>query len=234
MWTGRSQIADCRLVNRSSAPEKVRLLGGECMALFEGNERKAFEQKMKSEGRLPPGQSLTLKWPVLHYGSVPRFDPERWDFVVSGLVESPVRWNWREFNSLPTVTTHSDFHCVTRWSRFDNDWKGVSFREVLRRVNAKPAATYVLVHAEQGFTANVPLADLDRDNVLFATHHDGEPLSADHGYPLRLIVPHLYAWKSVKWVRGIEFLERDRPGFWEQNGYHMYGDPFKEQRFDTD
>ncbi len=206
----------------------------ECMALFEGNERKVLEQNMKSEGRLPPGQSLTLKWPVLHYGSVPRFDPERWDFVVSGLVENPVRWNWKEFNSLPTVTTHSDFHCVTRWSRFDNDWKGVSFREVLRRVNPKPAAKYVLVLAEQGFTANVPLADLDRDNVLFATHHDGEPLRADHGYPLRLIVPHLYAWKSVKWVRGLEFLEQDRPGFWEQNGYHMYGDPFKEQRFDTD
>jgi DMSO/TMAO reductase YedYZ molybdopterin-dependent catalytic subunit len=204
------------------------------MALFEGNERKVLEQKMKSEGRLPPGQSLTLKWPVLHYGSVPRFDPGRWDFVVSGLVETPVRWNWKEFNSLPTVTTHSDFHCVTRWSRFDNDWKGVSFSEVLGRVKAKPAAKYVLVQAEQGFTANVPLADLDRDNVLFATHHDGEPLSADHGHPLRLIVPHLYAWKSVKWVRGIEFLEQDRPGFWEQNGYHMYGDPFKEQRFDTD
>jgi DMSO/TMAO reductase YedYZ molybdopterin-dependent catalytic subunit len=202
--------------------------------LFEGNERKVLEQKMKSEGRLPPGQSLTLKWPVLHYGSVPRFDPERWDFVVSGLVENPVRWNWKEFNSLPTVTTHSDFHCVTRWSRFDNDWKGVSFREVLRRVNPKSAAKYVLVHAEQGFTANVPLADLNRENVLFATHHDREPLSADHGYPLRLIVPHLYAWKSVKWVRGLEFLEQDRPGFWEQNGYHMYGAPFKEQRFDTD
>jgi DMSO/TMAO reductase YedYZ molybdopterin-dependent catalytic subunit len=204
------------------------------MALFEGNERKVLEQKMKSEGRLPPGQSLTLKWPVLHYGSVPRFDPERWDFVVSGLVENPVRWNWKEFNSLPTVVTHSDFHCVTRWSRFDNDWKGVSFREVLGQVKAKPAAKYILVLAEQGFTVNVPLADLDRDNVLFATHHDGEPLSADHGYPLRLIVPHLYAWKSVKWVRGLEFLEQDRPGFWEQNGYHMYGDPFKEQRFDTD
>jgi DMSO/TMAO reductase YedYZ molybdopterin-dependent catalytic subunit len=204
------------------------------VVLFEGNDRKVLEQKMKSEGRLPPGQSLTLKWPVLHYGSVPRFDPERWDFVVSGLVGNLVRWNWKEFNSLPTVTTHSDFHCVTRWSRFDNDWKGVTFRELLGRVKPKPAAKHVLVHAEQGFTANVPLADLDRGNVLFATHHDGEPLSADHGYPLRLIVPHLYAWKSVKWVRGIEFLEQDQAGFWEQNGYHMYGDPFKEQRFDTD
>ncbi|HST11264.1 MAG TPA: sulfite oxidase-like oxidoreductase [Terriglobales bacterium] len=202
--------------------------------LFEGNERKVLEQRMKEDGRLPPGQSLTLKWPVLHYGSVPRFDPERWDFQVFGLVENPVRWSWKEFNALPTVATHSDFHCVTRWSRFDNDWKGVSFREVLGRVKPKPSAKYVLVHAEQGFTANVPLADLDRDEVLFATHHDGEPLSADHGYPLRLIVPHLYAWKSVKWVRGIEFLDHDQAGFWEQNGYHMYGDPFKEQRFDTD
>jgi DMSO/TMAO reductase YedYZ molybdopterin-dependent catalytic subunit len=202
--------------------------------LFEGNERKALEQKMKSEGRLPQGQSLTLKWPVLHYGSVPRFDPDRWDFRVYGLVETPVRWRWAEFNALPKVTRHSDFHCVTRWSRFDNDWQGIAFREVLSRVKLKPGAEFVLVHGEQGYTANVPLADLDREGVLFATHHDGEPLSSDHGYPLRLIVPHLYAWKSVKWVRGIEFLDHNAPGFWEQNGYHIYGDPWKEQRFDTD
>jgi len=204
------------------------------MALFEGNERKALEQQMKSEGRLPPGQSLTLKWPVLHYGSVPRFDPERWDFKVYGMVETPLRWTWNEFNALPKVKRHSDFHCVTRWSRFDNDWEGVAFREVLGRAKLKAGARFVLVHAEQGFTANVPLADLDRDEVLFATHHDGQPLSPDHGYPLRLIVPHLYAWKSVKWVRGIEFLDQDARGFWEQNGYHMYGDPWREQRFDTD
>jgi DMSO/TMAO reductase YedYZ molybdopterin-dependent catalytic subunit len=202
--------------------------------LFEGNERKVLEQKMKAEGRLPPGQSLTLKWPVLQYGSVPRFDPERWDFRVYGMIESPVRWSWAEFNALPRVKRHSDFHCVTRWSRFDNDWEGVSFRELLGRVKLKAGVSHVLVHAEQGYTANVPLADLDREEVLFATHHDGQPLSADHGYPLRLIVPHLYAWKSVKWVRGIEFLDHDEAGFWERNGYHMYGDPFKEQRFDTD
>jgi DMSO/TMAO reductase YedYZ molybdopterin-dependent catalytic subunit len=201
------------------------------MALFDGGDRKALEQKMKSEGRLPPGQSLTLKWPVLHYGSVPRFDPERWDFRVYGAVDAPVRWTWSEFNALPKVKRHSDFHCVTRWSRFDNDWEGVAFREVLERVKLKAGARYVLVHAERGFTANVPLADLDREEVLFATHHDGQPLSPDHGYPLRLIVPHLYAWKSVKWVRGIEFLDQDAPGFWEQNGYHMYGDPWREQRF---
>ena len=202
--------------------------------LFGGNERKELELKMKQEGRLPPGQSLTLKWPVLHYGSVPRFNPERWDFRVYGLVDAPLRWTWKEFNELPKTQHTSDFHCVTRWSRFDNRWDGVAFREMLNQAKPKPDAAYVLVHAEQGFTANIPLADLDRDGVLFATHHDGEPLSADHGYPLRLIVPHLYAWKSVKWVRGIEFLDHDAAGFWEQNGYHMYGDPWKEQRFDTD
>jgi DMSO/TMAO reductase YedYZ molybdopterin-dependent catalytic subunit len=202
--------------------------------LFGGNERKELELKMKEECRLPPGQSLTLKWPVLHYGSVPRFDPERWDFRVYGLVEAPVRWSWKEFNELQKTELVSDFHCVTRWSRFDNRWWGVAFREVLRRVKLKPGVNHVLVHAEQGFTANVPLPDLDRDDVLFATHHDGEPLTHDHGYPLRLIVPHLYAWKSVKWVRGIVLLDHDAPGFWEQNGYHMYGDPWKEQRFDTD
>ena len=199
--------------------------------LFEGKDRRELEQVMKREGRLPPGQSLTLKWPVLHYGSVPRFDPETWDFQVYGLVESPLKLSWKEFNALPKAQHTSDFHCVTRWSRFDNRWDGVPFREILRRVKPKPAAAYVLAHAEQGFTANIPLADLDRDEVLLATHHDGEPLSAEHGYPLRLIVPHLYAWKSVKWLRGLEFLDHDAPGFWEQNGYHMYGDPFKEQRF---
>jgi DMSO/TMAO reductase YedYZ molybdopterin-dependent catalytic subunit len=202
--------------------------------LFEGNERKELERKMRDAGRLPPGQSLTLKWPVLHYGDVPRFDPKTWDFRITGLVEKPVRLTWDEFNKLPKITVTSDFHCVTRWSRFDNTWQGVPFREVMKLVKLLPRAGYVLVHAEQGYTANVPLPHLDRENVLFATHHDGEPLPADHGYPLRLIVPHLYAWKSVKWVRGIEFLDHDQPGFWEQNGYHLYGDPFKEQRFDTD
>lgn len=202
--------------------------------LFTGNERRQREKEMLREGRLPPGQSLTLKWPVLHYGSVPHFDPAKWDFRIWGLVEQQARFTWEEFEGLPRIHSQSDFHCVTRWSRFDNGWDGVAFREILRRVRPKAEAHYVLVHAEQGFTANVPLTDLDRDDVLLATHHDGEPLTPEHGYPLRLIVPHLYAWKSVKWMRGLEFLENDVPGFWEQNGYHMYGDPFKEQRFDRD
>jgi DMSO/TMAO reductase YedYZ molybdopterin-dependent catalytic subunit len=204
------------------------------MGLFTGDERRQKEKEMQREGRLPPGQSLTLKWPVLHYGSVPRFDVAKWDFRVWGLVEQPARLTWEEFNHLPRTRCRSDFHCVTRWSRFDNEWDGVTFREIMQLVKRKAEATHVLIHAEQGFTANVPLADLDRDDVLLATHHDGQPLTPDHGYPLRLIVPHLYAWKSVKWIRGLEFLEHDVPGFWEQNGYHMYGDPFKEQRFDTD
>jgi DMSO/TMAO reductase YedYZ molybdopterin-dependent catalytic subunit len=199
--------------------------------LFEGKDRRELEKVKKSRGLLPPGQSLTLKWPVLHYGSVPRFDPETWDVRLSGLVDSPITLNWKEFNALPKIQRTSDFHCVTRWSRFDNQWHGVAFRELLGRVRPKPEAAYVLVHAEQGFTANVPLADLDREEVLLATHHDREPLTEEHGYPLRLIVPHLYAWKSVKWVRGLEFLDHNAPGFWERNGYHMYGDPWQEQRF---
>ncbi len=181
--------------------------------LFEGQDRRELEKLKKSHGLLPPGQSLTLKWPVLHYGSVPRFDPETWDFRVYGLVESPLKLSWKEFNALPKIQRTSDFHCVTRWSRFDNRWDGVEFRELLARVRPRPEAAYVLVHAEQGF---------------------GEPLTAEHGYPLRLIVPHLYAWKSVKWIRGLEFLDHDAPGFWEQNGYHMRGDPGKEQRFSRD
>ena len=201
------------------------------MGLFDGGERKELERKMREAQRLPPGQAATLKWPVLHYGSVPRFDPERWNFRIYGLVEQEVKFDWMQFNQLPRTRVQSDFHCVTRWSRFDNTWDGVAFNDVLKLAGAKQEAHFVLVHAEQGFTANVPLADWKRENVLFATHHDGQPLSADHGYPLRLIVPHLYAWKSVKWVRGIELLAQDTPGFWEQNGYHMYGDPWKEERF---
>lgn len=199
--------------------------------LFDGTERKQAERQKRLEGKLPPGQSLTLKWPVLHYGSVPGFDPKTWELRIFGLVESPLKLTWTEFNKLPKIQTTSDFHCVTRWSRFDNHWQGVAMQEILRRVHPRSTASYVLIHAEQGFTANVPLVDLDRREVILATHHDGQPLSADHGYPLRLIVPHLYAWKSVKWVRGFEFLDHDAAGFWEQNGYHMYGDPWKEQRY---
>jgi DMSO/TMAO reductase YedYZ molybdopterin-dependent catalytic subunit len=202
--------------------------------LWETTERKELERQMQREGRLPPGQALTLKWPVLHYGSVPGFDSQRWDFRILGLVEQPVRLSWEEFNRLPQKEVVADMHCVTRWSRFDNRWEGVPFTEVIQLVKPKPEARYVMVHAEQGFTANVPLDDLLRPTTLFAFKHDGQPLAPEHGYPVRLVVPHLYSWKSVKWVRGIELMAGDAPGFWEQNGYHLYGDPWKEQRFDTD
>jgi DMSO/TMAO reductase YedYZ molybdopterin-dependent catalytic subunit len=198
-----------------------------------GNERREQERAMQQAGRLPPGQSLTLKWPILHEGSVPRFDPARWDFRAFGLVENPIRLSWDDFNRLPMKEVLADMHCVTRWSRFDVRWEGVPFSEVARLAGVQPEARFVMVHAEQGYTANVPLEDLMRPTTLFALKHNGEPLPADHGYPVRLVVPHLYAWKSVKWVRGIEFLPQDAPGFWEQNGYHIYGDPWKEQRFSS-
>jgi len=193
--------------------------------------RRAKEKEARASGRLPPGQSLTLKWPVLHYGHVPHFDPAKWDFKITGLVEEPQCLTWDEFRSLPQVDVTSDFHCVTRWSRLDNRWKGVLFTEVLKRVALKPSAEFVLVLAEEGYTSNIPLKDLERPDVLFAFEHDGEPLAVDHGGPVRLIVPHLYAWKSVKWVRGFTLLDNDQLGFWERNGYHAYGDPWKEQRY---
>ena len=170
---------------------------------------------MRDAGRLPPGQSLTLKWPVLHEGTVPRFDPQAWDFRITGLVERPLRLTWDEFSHLPMTAVTADMHCVTRWSRFDVRWEGVAFSEVMKLIALKPAAKYVMVLAEQGYTSNVPLADLLRPTTLFALKHNGEPLPAEHGYPVRLVVPHLYAWKSVKWVRGLEFMDHDAPGFWE-------------------
>ena len=197
----------------------------------ETNERKELERRMHREGRLPPGQSATLKWPVLHVGSVPRFDPATWDFRILGLVEKSRRLSWQEFSGLPMKEIVTDMHCVTRWSRFDVRWEGVPFSEVLQLITVKPEAKFVVVNAEEGFTSNAPLADLLRSDVLFALKHNGEPLPPEHGYPVRLVVPHLYAWKSVKWVRGIEFIERDRAGYWESGGYHMHGDPWKEQRF---
>jgi DMSO/TMAO reductase YedYZ molybdopterin-dependent catalytic subunit len=202
--------------------------------MFEGSERKQKEQQMRKEGRLPPGQSLTLKWPVLHAGPIPEFDALQWDFRIEGLVEKGIRWTYQEFMNLPKVQIHADMHCVTRWSRFDNVWEGIAFKEVASRVRILPEAKYVMVAADYGYLANIPLVDLLRDSVLFAYRNNGEDLTPEHGWPFRLVVPHLYAWKSVKWVRGLEFMSDNAPGFWEQNGYHIYGDPFKEQRFTDD
>jgi DMSO/TMAO reductase YedYZ molybdopterin-dependent catalytic subunit len=181
--------------------------------------------------RLPPNQILTRKWPVLHYGTVPSVDLTRWRFTVRGAVERPFEIDWQELRSLPQRDTLCDIHCVTRWSRYDNVFGGVPVQDLLRRAGVRPEGRFVLVHAEQGYTTNLPIEDLDRPENLLAVTHDGEPLPAEHGGPVRLLVPHLYFWKSAKWVRGFEVLEEDYPGFWEQNGYHMRGDPWAEERF---
>jgi DMSO/TMAO reductase YedYZ molybdopterin-dependent catalytic subunit len=198
--------------------------------------RQLLQRKMKQQGRLPPGQAATIKWPVLHTGDVPKFDEKTWDFKVGGLVEAPLELGWKAFLALPQRDAVSDFHCVTKWSTFDNRWSGVPFREILTRVRPKPEARYVMALGQvgptrYGYTTNIPLADLDRDDVLLVLRHDGQPLDPEHGGPLRLLVPHLYAWKSAKWLRGLIFMDEDKAGYWERLGYHMYGDPFREQRF---
>ena len=181
--------------------------------------------------RVPPGQYLTVRFPVLHAGVVPDVDLTTWDFSVDGLVGSEKTWTWDEFRSLPTQQLTADIHCVTKWSKLDTLWKGVSVRGVWEMIDASPSATHVLVNAYHGFTANLPVDDFLRDGNVFAYEFGGDALKPEHGYPLRLVVPHLYFWKSVKWVRGFSVLEADQPGFWERNGYHMYGDPYQEQRF---
>src|SRR5437899_8998149 len=183
------------------------------MALFgDLGDRRELEKKAKAEGRLPPGQSLTLKWPVLHEGSVPRFDPAKWDFKISGQVEQPLRLTWEEFRALPQTEVTSDFHCVTRWSRLDNRWKGVLFSDVMKLVKPNPEVQFALVLAEEGYTANVPLADLQRPNVLFAFDHDGEPVAAEQVGPLRLVVPHFAACNSLKCAHAYIVQDNDRPG----------------------
>jgi DMSO/TMAO reductase YedYZ molybdopterin-dependent catalytic subunit len=181
--------------------------------------------------RLPPGQYLTEKWPVLHYGGVPKGDLATWDFTIGGLVDDPVRLTRAEFLELPRKEVKADVHCVTRWSMLDSTWEGVPVAEVMKLVTLKPEATHVMVRAEQGFTANLSLEDFLRDENMFVDTRNGEQIAAEHGWPLRLFVPHLYFWKSAKWVRGLEFMHGDRPGFWEQYGYHMRGEPWAEERY---
>ncbi len=181
--------------------------------------------------RVPPGQYVTEKFPVLHYGSVPRTDLSRWAFKVWGEVESPFTLTWDEFKALPRKKVHTDIHCVTRWTKLDTDWEGVPIQEVLRLAGVRPSATHVLAHCEQGYTANLPLSVLDDDDVLIADTFGGEPLEMEHGWPLRLLVPKRYFWKSAKWIRGLEFLPRDILGFWERYGYNNSADPFREERY---
>jgi DMSO/TMAO reductase YedYZ molybdopterin-dependent catalytic subunit len=186
---------------------------------------------IKKENRVPPGQRVTKGFPVLHDGSVYYIDPKKWVFKIFGLVEKTKELTYDEFNSLPMVKIKSDIHCVTGWSKLDNQWEGVNPNEIIKLIKILPEAKYVMIHAVGGFTANLSLKDFFQPDVLFALKHNGEPISAEHGGPVRLVVPRLYFWKSAKWVTGIEFMEKDKPGFWEKHGYHMHGDPWKEERY---
>ena len=209
---------------------------------FEGPNRRKEEERLRNENRLPPGQSLTLKFPVLHYGTVPSFNPATWDFRIWGEVDQEVRWTWDEFNQLPRTRVTLDLHCVTRWSKADTGWEGVSVRVLVEQgfINIKPEAHFVMQHAENGFTVNLPLEVLLQDNFLLATHYNGKPLEPEHGFPLRGVVGAIpgrnelrtpYLWKGAKWLRGLEFMRGDRGGFWEENGYSNSADVWKEERF---
>ena len=206
------------------------------------SDRRDEEDRMKQEGRLPPGQSLTQKFPVLHYGPVPNFNPATWDLRVWGEVGEEVRWTWDQFQQLPRARVQMDIHCVTKWSKFDTVWEGVAVKTLIDEgfIKLKPEAKYVVQHAEYGFTVNLPLEVVLAENFLLATHFNGEPLTPDHGYPLRGVVGYIpsredlptpYLWKGAKWLRSLEFRATDKPGFWEQAGYHNEADIWKEQRF---
>ncbi len=199
--------------------------------MFRGRAEKKVAAAGYDPARLPPGQYLTEKWPVLHAGSVPDTDLATWDFRVFGEVENPITLSWDELNALPKAENVQDIHCVTRWSRFDARFGGVHWRELAKLVRPKPSARFVVAHAEQGFTSNVPLEFLEDDNALLATEADGEPLTPEHGWPLRLVIPGKYFWKSAKWLRGIELRATDEPGFWERYGYHNDADPWREERY---
>jgi DMSO/TMAO reductase YedYZ molybdopterin-dependent catalytic subunit len=185
----------------------------------------------RRSNRIPPGQSRTRKWPVLQYGGIPQISTDCWQLEVKGLVERPLRFTWDEFQQLPRVTVFGDFHCVTRWSRLGNLWEGVSVKTLLDLAGVRPAVKFVIATGyDEGWTTNMPLADFAQDDVVVVDKHDGLPLSFDHGGPVRLMVPRLYAWKSAKWLKALTFLDHDEPGLWEQAGYHNHGDPWTEER----
>ena len=181
--------------------------------------------------RVPPGQYRTEKFPVLHYGSTPGMDLTNWDFKVYGEVDNPFSLTWTEFKALPRKTVQADLHCVTRWTKLDTTWEGVPIQEILTRAQLRPSVGFVVAHSEQGYTANLPLLVLDDDDVLLADTFGGQPLELEHGWPLRLLVPKRYFWKSAKWIRGLEFTDHDILGFWERYGYNNDADPWKEERF---
>ena len=194
---------------------------------FHGRQRDSAEA-----GRLPPGQYLVSGFPVLSAGPTPRTPLTKWSFSVEGEIDTPKRWTWEEFRALPSETVTKDIHCVTKWSKFDTVWEGVSLDTLLDGVET--AADYLMAFSDGGYTTNLPLEDLRNNKAWVAFNYNGEPLEAEHGGPARLLVPHLYFWKSAKWVRGLRLMKDDDPGFWEMYGYHTYGDPWKEQRYAGD
>lgn len=203
------------------------------MGFFERN-RDALAAKGIAAERLPPGQYSTDRFPVLHVGDVPEYAPGEWNLTINGLVDNPFTIDLDELKAMPSVTLTFDIHCVTKWSKFDTSWTGVPVRDLLARAGVQKRAKFVMEHAEFGYTTNLPLADITTDQAIVAYAYEGEAIEAIHGGPVRIVVPHLYFWKSAKWVRSLELCDADRPGFWERNGYHMYGDPFKEQRHTGD
>jgi len=181
--------------------------------------------------RTPPGQRLTQGFPVLTYGPVPTISTKNWQFQIDGLVEQEKKWTWDEFMALPQTDVHCDIHCVTTWSKLDTVWRGVKFLDLLKEINLKPEAKFVMQHCYGGYTTNLPLEDMLQDDVILAHTFNGKPLEPDHGGPLRMVVPKLYFWKSAKWLNRLEFLAEDQLGFWEMNGYHNHADPWLEERF---
>ena len=212
-----------RRIVRRSVGQTVR------MGFFDRN-RDQLVAKGYSPARLPKGQYLTDRFPVLHVGDVPTYEPGEWDLTINGLVDHPFTIGLDELQAMPSVSLTFDIHCVTKWSKFDTTWTGVRVRDLLARAGVQRRATHVLEHAEYGYTTNLPLADISTDEAIVAYAYEGEPIEPIHGGPVRIVVPHLYFWKSAKWVRTIEVRDSDQAGFWERNGYHMYGDPFREQR----
>jgi DMSO/TMAO reductase YedYZ molybdopterin-dependent catalytic subunit len=199
------------------------------MGFFDRN-RQELVNKGYDPSRLPPGQYLTDRFPVLHVGDVPTYEPGQWDLTIGGLVDQPFVVTLDELKAMPSVTLTFDIHCVTKWSKFDTTWTGVRVRDLLDRAGVQPQGAYVVEHAEYGYTTNLPLADITTDEAIVAYAFEGEDIEPIHGGPVRIVVPHLYFWKSAKWVRALEVRADDQAGFWERNGYHMYGDPFREQR----
>jgi DMSO/TMAO reductase YedYZ molybdopterin-dependent catalytic subunit len=194
-----------------------------------------FHGRPDRSNKIPPGQSEVIRWPVLTYGPTPHTPVERWTLVIDGEVNQPVTLDWKMFNALPRLKLVTDIHCVTRWSRLNMPWEGVSIDTLVAQAGGLTKKAHFLIATSDGdYTTNLPVIDVLNDQAMVATHAHGEPLSAEHGGPARLFVPHLYLWKSAKWVRRLTFTAQDKPGFWEVNGYHNYGDPWREQRYDSD